>query len=54
MKIQLTELLTNYGEIGGIWFDGHWDQKEWDGKKFGTGTTEKDIKKLEIFKKQKR
>ena len=35
MKAQLTELLTNYGEIGGIWFDGHWDQKEWDGKRFG-------------------
>ena len=35
MKAQLTELLTNYGEIGGIWFDGHWDQKEWDGKHFG-------------------
>ncbi|MBJ23845.1 MAG: alpha-L-fucosidase [Euryarchaeota archaeon] len=35
MKAQLTELLTNYGEIGGIWFDGHWDQKEWDGEKFG-------------------
>ena len=35
MKQQLTELLTNYGEIGGIWFDGHWDQKQWDGKKFG-------------------
>ena len=35
MKAQLKELLTNYGEIGGIWFDGHWDQKEWDGKKFG-------------------
>lgn len=26
MKNQLTELLTNYGQIGGIWFDGHWDQ----------------------------
>jgi alpha-L-fucosidase len=35
MKAQLTELLTNYGEIAGIWFDGHWDQKEWDGKSFG-------------------
>ncbi|MDA0773503.1 MAG: alpha-L-fucosidase [Bacteroidetes bacterium] len=35
MKAQLTELLTNYGPIGGIWFDGHWDQKQWDGKKFG-------------------
>ena len=26
MKQQLTELLTNYGEVGGIWFDGYWDQ----------------------------
>jgi len=26
MKAQLTELLTNYGEIGGIWFDGQWDK----------------------------
>ena len=26
MKAQLTELLTNYGAISGIWFDGHWDQ----------------------------
>ncbi len=26
MKAQLTELLTAYGSIGGIWFDGHWDQ----------------------------
>lgn len=26
MKNQLTELLTNYGEISGIWLDGHWDQ----------------------------
>lgn len=26
MKAQLTELLTNYGKIDGIWFDGHWDQ----------------------------
>lgn len=30
MKAQLTELLTNYGEISGIWFDGHWDQLESD------------------------
>jgi len=35
MKQQLTELLTNYGPIGGIWFDGHWDQLAWDGEKFG-------------------
>ncbi|MCZ6899547.1 MAG: alpha-L-fucosidase [Bacteroidetes bacterium] len=26
MNAQLTELLTNYGDIGGIWFDGMWDQ----------------------------
>ncbi|MDR0863920.1 MAG: alpha-L-fucosidase [Candidatus Symbiothrix sp.] len=26
MEAQLTELLTNYGEIAGIWFDGEWDQ----------------------------
>jgi len=31
MKNQLTELLTNYGEIGGIWFDGHWDQTAAEG-----------------------
>ena len=28
MNGQLRELLTNYGEIGGIWFDGMWDK--WD------------------------
>lgn len=28
MLNQLTELLTNYGEIGAIWFDGMWDQPE--------------------------
>ncbi len=26
MLNQLTELLTHYGEIGAIWFDGQWDQ----------------------------
>ena len=30
MDGQLTELLTNYGEIGGIWFDGFWDKKDAD------------------------
>ena len=28
MNNQLTELLTNYGEIGAIWFDGVWDQDQ--------------------------
>lgn len=28
MNKQLTELLTNYGEIGAIWFDGMWDRDE--------------------------
>ena len=28
MNAQLTELLTNYGEIGAIWFDGWWDHDE--------------------------
>ncbi len=32
MKNQLTELLTNYGEIAGIWFDGHWDQTNPEGE----------------------
>ena len=30
MNGQLTELLTNYGDVGGIWFDGWWDKKEAD------------------------
>jgi alpha-L-fucosidase len=30
MDAQLQELLTNYGEIGGIWFDGMWDRPQAD------------------------
>ena len=30
MDAQLTELLTGYGPIGGIWFDGVWDQPKAD------------------------
>ena len=28
MKGQITELLSNYGKIGAIWFDGDWDMPE--------------------------
>lgn len=31
MKNQLTELLTGYGDIMSIWFDGHWDQTNPEG-----------------------
>ncbi len=30
MDAQLKELLTNYGEVGGIWFDGMWDKPDAD------------------------
>jgi len=30
MNAQLSELLTNFGDIGGIWFDGMWDQLDAD------------------------
>jgi alpha-L-fucosidase len=30
MDGQLRELLTNYGEVGGIWFDGMWDKPNAD------------------------
>lgn len=30
MNTQLEELLTNYGDIAGIWFDGWWDRKDAD------------------------
>jgi len=30
MDAQLRELLTNYGDIGGIWFDGQWDKYDAD------------------------
>ena len=30
MDAQLTELLANYGPIGGIWFDGTWDKPDAD------------------------
>jgi len=28
MNAQLTELLTRYGDVGGIWFDGMWDKPD--------------------------
>lgn len=33
MKNQLTELLTQYGPVAGIWFDGYWDQLKNDSDK---------------------
>ncbi len=42
---QLAELLTNYGPIGGIWFDGWWDKK-WD-KAWDLETTYNLIHKLQ-------
>lgn len=30
INAQLRELLTNYGEVGGIWFDGWWDRPDAD------------------------
>ncbi|MEO7990722.1 MAG: alpha-L-fucosidase [Chryseolinea sp.] len=32
MDTQLSELLTNYGDVAGIWFDGMWDKKDDDWK----------------------
>ena len=36
---QLTELLTKYGKIGAIWFDGYWDQRH-NAEKFDWGLDE--------------
>ena len=36
MDSQLTELLTQYGSIGGIWFDGMWDKPDADWRLPGT------------------
>ena len=36
MNGQLKELLTNYGEVGGIWFDGWWDRPDADWRLDGT------------------
>jgi alpha-L-fucosidase len=48
MKNQLTEILTNYGPIYGIWFDGHWDQVE---KKNGrSGNQMREWRYNEIYK----
>jgi len=44
MNAQLSELLTHYGEIGGIWFDGWWDKPDADWK---LGTTYALIHKLQ-------
>jgi alpha-L-fucosidase len=41
MKNQLTEILTNYGPIYGIWFDGHWDQVKRGTSRFNGGQMRK-------------
>lgn len=47
MKAQLTEILSNYGEISGIWFDGHWDQLKNDHDKLAKSNV--DWHYLEIY-----
>ena len=47
MKAQLTELLTQYGPIMAIWFDGHWDQTNPEGH--GDRTSRIDWRYDEIY-----
>ncbi len=47
MKNQLTELLTNYGTVSGIWFDGFWDQTPPEGE--ADRTSRLDWKQREIY-----
>jgi len=47
MKAQLTELLTNYGPVATIWFDGHWDQTNPEGH--GDRTSRIDWRYDEIY-----
>jgi alpha-L-fucosidase len=49
MKNQLTEILTNYGPVYGIWFDGHWDQVNTLSNN-RTGTQKRAWKYDEIYK----
>ncbi len=46
MDNQLKELCTNYGRIGGIWFDGMWDKPDSDWR---LGTTYRLIHKLQPY-----
>ncbi|QCX53117.1 alpha-L-fucosidase [Elizabethkingia sp. JS20170427COW] len=48
MKKQLTELLTQYGEVSAIWFDGYWDQME-EEKKDRSNQVFVDWKMKEIY-----
>jgi alpha-L-fucosidase len=34
MQLELTELLTKYGPVALIWFDGLNDQQKYDGRRF--------------------
>ena len=49
MKKQLTELLTNYGDILCIWFDGEWDHDPSDSNSIGRECPELDWRFGEIY-----